>query len=272
MTKAHPSLITGVPEKNRSGIPRGPAFPDALHNLVQAYGFVPDNLRTDIDTAINEINEREVPEVVIMVMTVDNPAIKRGGCLSRVVNKEEFHVFILSLDRRNRTGPGIVMITADKDNLPPEPFTVLHGRFGIRPVPQVAKTIDPGLWTDRIIPVFYEYMIHFPAVGEKERARAIADDIGMTKMQVCNQEYFIRIYGFWVLVLKTGAVTVLDESPLPPCRTVAVVTEYPPFLYEVVFRKDGHILHDGDPDSCFIEQDRSNDAAFFTQRTLRVTR
>jgi hypothetical protein len=108
-------------------------------------------------------------------------------------------------------------------------------------------------------------VIHFPAVGKKERAGAIADDIGVAKVQVCDQENIIWMRMFGILVLKPGMVTELPKGFLPPGCAVAVIPVHPPFFDKIIFRKDCHVPHDRDPDPRFIEQDRGNGAdRFFT--------
>ena len=43
---------------------------------MQAYRLIADDLSTDIDPPLNEIHKRVVTEVVVVVMPVDNPAVK----------------------------------------------------------------------------------------------------------------------------------------------------------------------------------------------------
>ena len=69
-------LFPGIPEKDWRGIARYLSFFNPLHDLVQADRFITDDFCTDIDPAPGKVHVRVMPEIVVMVVPVDNPAVK----------------------------------------------------------------------------------------------------------------------------------------------------------------------------------------------------
>ena len=57
--------------------------------MVQGYRDIAEHLCADIDPAALKINERVPPEIVVMVVPVDYPALKSFRGIRRIVNETE---------------------------------------------------------------------------------------------------------------------------------------------------------------------------------------
>ena len=60
-----------------------------LTDILQVHRAIADHFSTDVNPPVLKIDERVVAEVIVMMMTVDHPAIKCWLVISRIVNQQE---------------------------------------------------------------------------------------------------------------------------------------------------------------------------------------
>ena len=66
----------GIIQKDRCHISPGYTVVYELTDILQVHRDIPDYFSTHVDPPVLKIDERVVPEVIVMVVTVDHPAVK----------------------------------------------------------------------------------------------------------------------------------------------------------------------------------------------------
>jgi len=116
----------------------------------------------------------------VMVVPVDDPASNDGGASAGSWNKSEIFLPTYSVsNKQNRSECPVIMVPADKDDIPAEPFSgnCMAGS-DTGPYRRSPRQYNPGFWPDGIhFQFFYKHVIHFPAVGKKERGASSSRSI-----------------------------------------------------------------------------------------------
>jgi hypothetical protein len=86
---------------------------------------IPDNFRADIDPAILKTDEREIAEIVVVVVAMDHPPVKGSGCISRIVHKKKVLPTIIDYLEWDRSLYRFIMVTGDEGNRPVQLFPVV---------------------------------------------------------------------------------------------------------------------------------------------------
>lgn len=73
---------------------------DFLTDCREACRNIPDHFSTDVNSPAGEIDERIIPEIVVMVMAMDYPSIKSFRGIYRIMNEAELHPLVFYDDER----------------------------------------------------------------------------------------------------------------------------------------------------------------------------
>jgi hypothetical protein len=60
-----------------------------LTDILQVHRAIADHFSTDVNPPVLKIDERVVAEVIVMVVTVDHPAVECWLVISRIMDQQE---------------------------------------------------------------------------------------------------------------------------------------------------------------------------------------
>src|SRR5665647_1503545 len=115
----------GVVQKDGCFISAGQVFMDKCADMGQIYRDVPDNFGAYINPSLLKINEGVLAEILVVVMAMDNPAIKFFTGIRRIVNQQKTKAFVFERNRCNILQFSVIVIPPDKGDVPFEFFPVL---------------------------------------------------------------------------------------------------------------------------------------------------
>lgn len=87
--------------------------------MVQVNRNVPEHLCTHIDPPGLEINEREGVQIIVMVVTMNNPSVKSSGHIIRIVDETETESSMFQKDPFLCPRLPVVMISRKKSDSAP---------------------------------------------------------------------------------------------------------------------------------------------------------
>jgi hypothetical protein len=80
---------TGILQKNGRHIPAGHPVVYKLTDIFQIHRTIPDHFSAHVNPPVLKIDERVVAEVIVMMMTMDHPAIECRRVMGRIMNQQE---------------------------------------------------------------------------------------------------------------------------------------------------------------------------------------
>jgi hypothetical protein len=113
-----------VPEEDRFAIAGTLVLMDDPREFLYTYRIVPQHFRAHVDPALFKIYKRVAPAIVVVMVTVDDPAVKGCGCIGRIMDEEEPEVSIFKRHGGNRRRFFSVMISRNERDAAIELVTV----------------------------------------------------------------------------------------------------------------------------------------------------
>ena len=96
--------------------------------MVQIYRNIPDHFSTHVNPTVLKVDEWIITQIIVVVMTMDDPAVELFFCISRIMNQQKTKTPVFQGNRRNRIRFGFIVITSDKGDPAFEFFPVLGCR------------------------------------------------------------------------------------------------------------------------------------------------
>jgi hypothetical protein len=121
--------------------------------MVKVYRNIAQYFRTYIDSTKLEIDERVPDEIIVMMMTVDHPAVKSFRGIRRIVNETEPEAAVFEQYQGCSPRFTYIVISLNKINLPPELVLAISYSGIITAVLEVSQIIYTVIRRNRIIPV-----------------------------------------------------------------------------------------------------------------------